>query len=98
VVVVVGSTLVDPFAELDVKVPGEIVMLVAPDVVQLNVLLEPALIPVGLATNEEMVGAEPMPDPPRELDELTPPQATIAAHKKKAMIEVQTSAFGKVKS
>jgi hypothetical protein len=34
-------------------------MLVAPEVVQLSVLLEPELMPVGLAANEAIVGSEP---------------------------------------
>jgi hypothetical protein len=35
-------------------------MLVAPEVVQLSVLLEPELMPVGLAANEEIVGSLPL--------------------------------------
>jgi hypothetical protein len=41
---------------VDVNVPGVIAMLVAPDVTQLNPLLEPELMLVGLAVNELMVG------------------------------------------
>jgi hypothetical protein len=57
VVVAVGLTLVEPLADVDVKVPGVMAMLVAPVVVQLSVLLEPELILVGLAVNELMVGS-----------------------------------------
>ena len=51
-----GLTLVEPVAEVDVKVPGVMARLVAPDVVQLSVVLEPAAIVVGLAVKELMVG------------------------------------------
>jgi hypothetical protein len=56
VVAAVGLTLVDPVAEVDVKLPGVIAMLVAPLVAQLSVLLESALMLLGLAVNELMVG------------------------------------------
>lgn len=46
----------EPLAELEVKVPGVMAMLVAPVVDQFSVLLEPELIVVGLALNELMVG------------------------------------------
>jgi hypothetical protein len=46
---------------VDVNVPGLIAILVAPLVTQLSVLLEPKLIPVGLAANELMVGAPGVP-------------------------------------
>ena len=52
-----GLTLVEPLADVDVKVPGVMATLVAPVVVQLSVLLEPELILVGLAVNELMVGS-----------------------------------------
>jgi len=55
-VVAVGLTLVEPLAEVEVKEPGEIAILVAPEVVQLRVLLEPELMLVGLAVNELIVG------------------------------------------
>jgi hypothetical protein len=55
-VAVVGLTLVEPLADVDVNVPGVIAMLVAPVVTQLNVLLEPEVTLVGLAVKELMVG------------------------------------------
>ena len=55
-VVAVGLTLVEPLANVDVKVPGVMAILVAPVVAQLSVLLEPEVILVGLAVNEPMVG------------------------------------------
>lgn len=55
-VVVVGLTLVEPFAEVEVNVPGVMDMLVAPDVVQLKVLFDPEVMLVGLALNELIVG------------------------------------------
>ena len=42
---------------MDVNVPGVMAIVVAPLVVQLNMLLEPELILVGLAVKELIVGA-----------------------------------------
>jgi hypothetical protein len=58
-VVDAGLTLVDPLAEVDVKVPGVIAMLAAPVVTQLRVLEEPELIAFGVAVNEVMLGLAP---------------------------------------
>lgn len=55
-VVAVGLTLVEPLANAEVNVPGVIAMLVAPLVAQLNELLEPEVMLVGLAEKEVMVG------------------------------------------
>ena len=55
-VVAAGLTLVEPLAEVDVKVPGVMVTLVAPLVAQLNVLLEPAVMLARFAVNELIVG------------------------------------------
>ena len=52
-----GLTLVEPLAEVDVKLPGVMAILVVPVVAQLSILLEPELILVGLAVNELMVGS-----------------------------------------
>ncbi|MGB7281757.1 MAG: hypothetical protein WBE13_05795 [Candidatus Acidiferrum sp.] len=48
----------EPVDELDVNEPGLILMLVAPLVTQLNVLLAPGAMLVGLAVNEVIVGSE----------------------------------------
>jgi hypothetical protein len=56
VVVAVGLTLVEPLSDVEVKEPGETAILVAPDVVQLSVLVEPELMLVGLAVKELIVG------------------------------------------
>ncbi|MGB7281752.1 MAG: hypothetical protein WBE13_05770 [Candidatus Acidiferrum sp.] len=48
--------MVEPVAAAEVKVPGVMLMLVAPVVTQLNVLLAPELMLVGLAVNEVMAG------------------------------------------
>lgn len=56
VVVAVGLTLVEPLADVDVKVPGVMAMLAASVAAQLSVLLEPEVILVGLAVKESMVG------------------------------------------
>ena len=54
--VAVGLTPNDPLADVEVNVPGVIAMLVAPVVTQLNVLLEPEAMLVGLAVKELIVG------------------------------------------
>ena len=59
-VVAVGLTLVEPLADVDVNVPGVMTMLVAPLVAQLNTLLEPELILVGLAVKALIVGLLPV--------------------------------------
>jgi hypothetical protein len=56
VVVTVGLKLVDPVAEVEVKLPGVMAILVAPVVVQASVLLKPEAIFVGLAVKESIVG------------------------------------------
>jgi hypothetical protein len=56
VVVAVGLTLVEPFADVEVKVPGVIAMLTASVAAQASVLLEPEVMLVGLAVKESMVG------------------------------------------
>ena len=55
-VVAVGLTLVEPFADVEVKVPGVIAMLTASVAAQASVLLEPEVMLVGLAVKESMVG------------------------------------------
>ena len=59
-VVVVGLTLVELLAKLDVNVPGVMAIVVAPVVVQLSVLLAPEVMLVGMAVNELMVGFDPV--------------------------------------
>jgi len=51
-----GLTFVVPLAEVDANVPGVIVSVAAPDVVQLSVLIAPKAMPVGLAVKEVIVG------------------------------------------
>ena len=55
-VVAVGLTFVEPLAEVEVKVPGVMAMLVAPVVAQLRVLLDPEVMLAEFAVNELMVG------------------------------------------
>jgi hypothetical protein len=57
VVVAVGLRATEPVAEVDAKLPGVMVTLVGPDVVQLSVVLAPAVIEAGLAVKDAMVGA-----------------------------------------
>ena len=56
-VVACGFTFVVPLADADANVPGVIVMPVAPEVTQLNVLALPGATLEGLAVNELIVGA-----------------------------------------
>ena len=52
----VGLTLVEPVADVDVKVPGVMARLVAPVVVHASVLWAPEVILPGLAVKELMTG------------------------------------------
>ena len=54
-----GLTLVEPLADVDVKVPGVMAILVAPVVAQLSVLFAPEFMLVGSAVKEVIVGGEP---------------------------------------
>ena len=56
-VVAIGLTLVEPLEDAEVNVPGVMAILVAPAAAQLNVLLEPEVIFVGLAVKELITGA-----------------------------------------
>jgi hypothetical protein len=56
VVVVSGLTFTVPLAEVDARFPGAILSVVAPEVVQLSVLIPPRVMLVGLAVNELIVG------------------------------------------
>ena len=56
-VVAVVETEVEPLAEMEVKLPGEIAMAVAPLVAQVSVLLAPEVIVAGLALKEVMTGS-----------------------------------------
>jgi hypothetical protein len=47
---------VEPLADVEVKVPGEIEILVAPVVTQLSVLLPPESMVVGFVLKEVIVG------------------------------------------
>jgi glucose dehydrogenase len=76
--VVVGLTVVEPLAVVEVKVPGVMAMLVAPVVVQVSVLLEPELTLVGLAVKEATLGAEPVPED--EVVAIVEPQPARTAH------------------
>jgi hypothetical protein len=53
----VGLTLVDPLADVEVKVPGVMATRVAPVVAQLSVLLAPESIVVGFAVKEVIAGS-----------------------------------------
>ena len=55
-VVAVGVTLVEPVADVEVKVPGVMAILVAPLVAQLRELLEPEVMLEALAVKELIVG------------------------------------------
>jgi len=52
----VGLTLVEPLANVDVKVPGVMAIALAPVVDQLSLLAAPEVILAGLAVKETMIG------------------------------------------
>jgi len=79
----VGLTLVDPLACEEVKLPGMMLMLVAPVVDQLSVLLAPELMLAGLAANAEITGGGAPSD-------LTAP--TVPAQPEKANAARSTTA------
>jgi hypothetical protein len=56
VVVVSGLTFTVPVAEVDARFPGAMFSVVAPEVVQLSVLMPPSVMLVGFALNELIVG------------------------------------------
>jgi len=59
VVVVVGATVIEPLAAVELNAPGVMVMLVAPEVLQLIVeLLEPEFIKWGLAEKDLIEGLD----------------------------------------
>jgi hypothetical protein len=79
VVVAVGLTLVEPFADVDVNVPGAMAILVAPVVSQLSVLLVPEFMLVGAAVKEVIAGAESVPENESDcIAELQPASPTQA--------------------
>lgn len=55
-VVAVGETLVEPFADVEVKAAGVMAMLVAPVVAQLSVELKPDVMLAGFDVNELITG------------------------------------------
>ena len=55
----VGLTVVEPLADDELKLPGEIEIVVAPLVAQLRVALAPELMLVGFAAKEVTEGTEP---------------------------------------
>jgi hypothetical protein len=89
VVVAVGVTFMDPVADVELNVPGVMATLVAPDVVQLSVLLEPELMPVGFAAKEAIVGSAPLVVE----DEFEEPQFTSAALAKRISNKRQVRNF-----
>jgi hypothetical protein len=72
--VAVGLTEVDPIPNCELKLPGEIEMVVAPLADQLSVLLPPEVMLVGLAPNEPIDGTETVPpvELPEPLDPVVP--------------------------
>lgn len=84
----VGLTFIDQVAEVDVNVPGVMETLVAPEVVQLRVLLAPEFMPVGFAANEVIVGSEPLVE-----DEFEEPQLRSRAEDKRISSKRQMRNF-----
>jgi hypothetical protein len=77
VVVAVGLRLVEPLADVDVKVPGVMLMLVASVVSHAKVLLIPESTLAGFATKEVIVGRVPLFDDKA----VAPPQFNNAEQK-----------------
>jgi hypothetical protein len=84
-VVAVGLTLSEPLALAEVNVPGVIEMLVAPVAIQFSVLLAPVVTLAGVAANEEIVGADPLPVPVPVPEPVEDWEDFPAAHPAKAM-------------
>lgn len=87
-VVADGFTLVEPLADVEVKVPGPMATLVAPLTDQLSVLLAPTVMVAGFTANEVIAGVEPFPgDDPDGMTEPQPKrpmpasETTIDAHR-----------------
>jgi hypothetical protein len=85
-VVADGLTLVEPFADVEVNVPGVTATLVAPVAVQLSVLLAPEFMVVGFAVKTVIAGAAPVPE--GEFAEAVEPQPASPAQANK----IRTSA------
>ena len=88
VVVAVGETEVEPLACVEVKEPGVMARLVAPEVDQLSVVLLPDVMVDGLAPKEEIAGTgPPVPPPPWEPEPLlTPAQPLSRSNAKRTRI------------
>jgi hypothetical protein len=54
--------LIEPFADVELNVPGVMVIPVAPEVVHTSVLFAPASTLAGFAANDETIGVEPFPE------------------------------------
>jgi hypothetical protein len=92
VVVADGLTLVEPLGDVELKLPGEIWMLVAPVADQLSVVLAPEWMLAGLAAKEEIAGAEPLPGGVLEEPTVAQPATKIKrqrADKLRTMQELQ---------
>jgi hypothetical protein len=61
-VVVVGLMLIEPFADVELNVPGVMVIPVAPEVVHASVLPVPESTLAGFAAKDETIGVEPFPE------------------------------------
>jgi hypothetical protein len=64
---------------VDVNAPGAMVMLVAPLVIQINVLLEPQIMLSAWAANELIVGVELFPE--EKIDDVNELQPASKAQK-----------------
>ncbi|MGA7400196.1 MAG: hypothetical protein WBW38_09245 [Candidatus Sulfotelmatobacter sp.] len=83
--VVVGLTLVEPFAEVEVNVPGVMAILVARAAAQLSVLLVPEVTLVGFAVKEVIAGAVLFAE--GELDEVVEPQPASPAQANRMIVK-----------
>ena len=94
VVVAAGETLVEPLADVDVKLPGVMEIAVAPLVDQESVTLVPDVIVVALAVKELIEGADPFPGLLELLTAAQParPTQVSATTKSTARLRAETPA------
>jgi hypothetical protein len=85
--------LVEPLADVEVNVPGVMVRLAAPVVVQLSVLLVPEFTLVGFAVKEVIAGTEPFSE--GELDEVVEPQPASPAQANRIIVKHSALGFNR---
>lgn len=95
-VVAVGLIVVEPLADVDVKVPGVIAMLVAPATTQLKLLPAPELILAGFAVKDVIVGTALFAE--GALADVVEPQPASPIPAKSTRTRVQRSGLKELRS